>query len=196
MVILFLVILALAAGFYFGFIIGFSRAVREAAKQMRSASSWSDRGRFLIGLGFMGLTCSVGAAIYSWNFIRTAQHATGTVIELRQSKDKETDDVTYAPTFAFQDTTGATHKVSTTLFSSPPLHQVGDTVGILYRPGDPQNARIDQFWYHWGLAVILACVGSLTTFLGVGILYVPPITELAKRLRANALRLQSHDTKG
>ena len=193
MVILFLVILALAAGLYFGFIIGFSRAVREAAKQMRSASSWSDRGRFLIGLGCLGLTCSVGATIYSWNFIRTAQHATGTVIELRRSKDKESDDVTYAPTFAFQDTTGAAHTVPATLFSSPPLHQVGDTVDILYRPGDPPNARIDQFWYHWGLAVILACVGGLTTFLGIGILYLPRIAELVRKTHANTLRLQSQD---
>jgi hypothetical protein len=174
------VLVVLAVGIWLGFLIGFSRAMREAAARMqrpkRPVIAW-----FLIAGASICLAVAVSASLYSWHFVSTAARATGTVTELREHTDKEHDSTSYAPTFSFRDAAGVEHTVVSTLYSSPPQHRIGETVPVLYRPTDPQSARVDGYWYLWGLPTITGLLGGFYLPVGLVVLFWPRIAARFRR---------------
>ncbi len=92
---------------------------------------------------------------------------TGTILEMREKRDKDSGDATYAPTFQFEDTAGAQHTVASSFYSSPPEFHVGDNVPVLYRPDAPRRARIASFRQLWVLPILLGIMGCVAVPLGV-----------------------------
>ena len=90
---------------------------------------------------------------------------------MRQHKDG----AGYAPTFAFRDAVGTEHLVVTSVYSSPPEHRVGDSVGVLYLATDPKNARLEGFSYLWGLPTATGVIGAFNLLVGLGLLLWPRI---------------------
>ena len=172
---LILVIVVLAAGISLGFMIGFSRAMREAARSIHGTKR-PVIAKIVIGLGCAALIGALATALHTWHFTRIAQRTSGAVIEMRQQTDKDSGSVSYAPTFRFQDATGAQHTVSSSFYSSPPEFHVGDSVTVLYRGDDPQTARIDSYWQVWGLPSLLGIIGSIELPVGIVVLLWPKIT--------------------
>lgn len=172
--ILVLVIVVLAFGIWIGFIIGFSRAIREASHQAYGTKR-PVAGKIVTVLGFLALVGAVGTAIHTWHFTRAAQRTSGTVIEMQAQTDKE-NHTSYAPTFRFLDASQTQYTVSSLLYQSPPAFRVGDSVAVLYLPTDPQNARIDTYLQVWGLPSLLGLLGSLELLAGLVILLWPKIT--------------------
>jgi hypothetical protein len=179
--ILILVLVVLATGVWLGFLLGFSKSMREVAKQTQARSNRPLIGRLFVGAGCVCLVVAIGATLYSWNFIRTALRTTGTVIEMREQTDKETGDKLHAPTVAFHDPDGTERRITSNLYSDPPLHRVGDTVPVLYQPDAPDSARVDGFWYHWGLTTIAGLLGGLQLSVGLVVLHWPKITARLRR---------------
>jgi formate/nitrite transporter FocA (FNT family) len=173
--ILILVLVVLAAGVLLGFLLGFSKSMRETAKQTPARSNRPFIGRLFFGAGCICLVVAIGATFYSWNFIRTAHRTTGTVIEMREQTDKETGSKNYAPTVVFKSLGGTEHQITTSFYSYPPLHLIGDTVPVLYHPDTPDSARVDGFWYHWGLTTIAGILGGLHMSAGLVVLRWPRI---------------------
>lgn len=175
-----LIIVVLIAGISIGFMLGFSRAMREASSRIygtkRPVVGW-----LLIGLGCAALLGACGAAIYSWHFTSVALRTSGTVIEMREQTDKESGSVSYAPTFRFQDASGAAHTVSSGFYSSPPEFHVGDVIVVLYRSNDPQDARIDSYWQVWGLPSLLGIGGCIELPIGLIIVLWPKIIGRFRR---------------
>ena len=169
-----LIFVVLLAGIFIGFMIGFSRAMREAASRIQPPRDLVV-GKIMIVLGFAVLFIALGTTVHTWHFTRIAKRTTGTVIEMLPATDKDSGSVSYAPTFQFQDATGAQHTVSSSLYSSPPVFHVGDSVAVLYRSDDPQTARIDSRMQLWGLSILLALIGSLELPIGFVVLFWPKI---------------------
>ena len=171
--IIILVVVILAAGIFIGFMIGFSRAMREAASKMQGPKR-PVFGRVATTVGGLSLLFALGSWIYTVHFTHVAARTSGTVVEMLQQTDKD-GDVTYAPTFRFQDATGIQHTVSSSAYQSPPEFHVGDTVTVLYLRDAPQTARIDSFWQLWGLPSLAGIIGSITLSAGIIVMAWPKI---------------------
>lgn len=177
---LILIIVVLIAGISIGFMIGFSRAMREAASKIHGTKR-PVIAKLVIGMGCAVLVGALATALHTWHFTQIAQRTSGTVIEMRQQTDKDSGSVSYAPTFRFLDAAGAPHTVSSSFYSSPPEFHVGDSVTVLYRSDDPQTARIDSYWQVWGLPSLLGIIGSIELPVGLIVLFWPKITGRFRR---------------
>jgi hypothetical protein len=168
-----IIFVVLAFGISFGFI---TCVLRTLAKQgllprpKRPAVAW-----FLMGSACICLVVALGAAFYSWHFVGTAERTTGTIIEMREQRDKENGGTLYAPTFSFRDASGVQHIVASNVWSAPPQHRVGDTVAVLYQPTDPQGARMNGYWHLWGLPTITGLLGGIYLPIGLVLLFWPRI---------------------
>jgi hypothetical protein len=180
-------IAGLSIGCIFGFKAGYSQAMREAGVDYRAKRRiWL--GRFMVPIGSLLLVVAFFASIYMWHFTHAALRARGTILEMRQSKDKD-GDLAYAPTFRFQDTAGVLHIVSSSIYQNPPEFHVGDEVTVLYLADNPENAHIDSFWRIWGLPSLLGIVGGLTSIIGLILLYWPRIAGFFKRQQPQPLAI-------
>lgn len=121
-----------------------------------------------------GSICLVGSVywfINSVHLVTTSQWATGRVTRVitrhwRRSRDS------FYPVFVFTDGKGIRHTVRSATGSRPASQRVGDTVTVLYTPGDEQHARIYSMLGVWiGPFVVLffgiahTCFGALLTGL-------------------------------
>jgi hypothetical protein len=181
--ILFVIILFLIVGIGIGFMIGFSRAMRDAARHFQKSSTirptlaW-----ILISVSSLLLIASFAISLHTLRFTRIAQRTTGSIIEMRPNRG-DSGDVTYAPTFRFQDAIGSEHTVSSHFYSAPPEFRVGDTVKVLYRGDDPQSARIESYWQVWGLPTLLAIIGGIQLPTGIIALCWPKIMARFRRTK-------------
>ncbi len=164
----------LGAGIWFGFMLGFSKAMREAAAKMQTTRS-PVLGWGATGVGTVMLFIALGTGLYNWHFIRVARTATGIVTEMRTSQGHDGNDLTYAPVFRFTDDSGQGHTVASTLYQSPPAFQVGDSVPVLYVPANPQSARINTFGQIWFIPIFLGIFGTIWVLIGQIVLRWPQI---------------------
>jgi hypothetical protein len=83
--------------------------------------------------------------------------AEGTVIARQQTGSSHK---TYAPVFRFEASDGRTYVVSSDVFGRESAFRLGERVRVLYRPDDPQTARIDAFAQLWTFALVFGVVGA------------------------------------
>lgn len=124
----------------------------------------------IIGMSCL-LTCVVSTA-WRWNFIRTSLRASGTIVEMLPSTDRE-GSTTYSPVFVFRDGSGGERRVKCGWASYPPAFAVGDAVTVLYPASDPESAALDQWWALWGLSFVAGVLGMIFTMLGLAVPSVP-----------------------
>lgn len=181
--IIILVIIILIAGINLGFLLGFSRAMREAANNLNRPRI-SVFGPFAAVFGGVGLLIALGFGIYSLHFTLAAARTNGTVIEMQSEVEKQDDSTitSYAPTFRFQDAAGVQHTVSSSFFQSPPGFHVGDAVVVLYLPNHPQTAHIDDFWELWGFPAFGGILGAVLLLVGLIVMAWPKWTARFKKL--------------
>jgi hypothetical protein len=122
-------------------------------------------------VGFLALFGSIGTAIHSWDFVKHAVRGEGKITAMREQYDRKDQSSTYAPTFQFRDASGHEHTVESHTSSYPPAHRVGDIVPVIYKPSEPDNARIDSFLYNWGLPTLFGIIGIVGLPVGLCSLY-------------------------
>ena len=176
--ILTLITITLVIGIGIGFTLGFSRAMRQAAARIQRENQDPVKrtiaSRLMLMLGTACLVIALCVAIYTWHFIHISRRTSGTVIEMLQNRDKD-GDISYSPTFRFEETNGTPHIVSSHVFSSPPEFHVGDSVSILYPDDRPQAARIDRYSQIWGLPTVIGIAGGLLVIFGLGVKFWPKL---------------------
>lgn len=179
-----LIIIVLVFGIGIGFMMGFSRAMREAARNLQSPSrSLCIIGRIAIVIGIIALIAEVCVSLYTWHFIRTAQRTTGTVIQMTTEIGTNSDSNSRgtAPIFEFMDANGQIHTIASHVYSYPPQFHVGDVVTVLYRKEDPQGAEIDSFMQIWLFSMILGITTVVDLLVGSVLLLWPMIAGRFKR---------------
>lgn len=98
-------------------------------------------------LFFIGLLLAVLSgylAFSTWQFQKSAVHTTGTVTDLRFSKDRDSSSGSWFPEITFEDESGQKITFESSFGSSGYRNALGKTIGVIYQPGDAQNARIDN----------------------------------------------------
>jgi hypothetical protein len=131
-----------------------------------------------IGAGL--LLGAIALGVSTRKFIATAKHAEGTVTELLEKRDKDDGSITYTPVVGFIAASGANVSFTSSFSSKPAAYDVGEKVGVLYAPDDPNDARIDGFGSLWLGPLILGGLGVVFGGIGFGILIV---SRLDKRKR-------------
>ncbi|MCC3774238.1 DUF3592 domain-containing protein [Streptomyces sp. UNOB3_S3] len=120
----------------------------------------------MLGGGTLGLVVGLILAGVSVSFSSDAQRARGTVVALERREDAA------YPVVEFTPANGATRKFRDSAGSNPPSYEVGEQVGVLYRPGSPGDARIDGFPSLWGTPLIFGGVGLVFTVAGIVMAWV------------------------
>jgi hypothetical protein len=114
---------------------------------------------WFLGLGaILSFLMALAIGLYTWHFRQTAIQTSGQVVELRAEMDE--GDTTYRAVFRFLDAAGKEHTVPSSMKSKPATHHVGDQVTILYPPGDPERAQIDNFWELWFTTAVPAFISA------------------------------------
>ncbi len=134
----------------------------------------------LVGLVFLGVAFFTTRAELA--FRAGAISAPGTVVEL-ESRSGSKGGTVYAPVFEFADRNDRVHRVTASVASSPPSFRRGEAVRVLYRPENPEEARLDSFMETWFLPLIFGAIGSVFTSIAGGCL----IYSFHKRTRRSSL---------
>jgi Protein of unknown function (DUF3592) len=124
-----------------------------------------------IGL-LLGSVAGISAAVVAGS-VSGDRQADGTVVDLSYGGKS------YDPVVEFTAPSGATIRFTSGIGSNPPAWRVGEHVGVLYDPGNPQDATIDQYWQIWFFPTLFGIIG--TPFLLIGIAF--GVVTLAARRR-------------
>jgi hypothetical protein len=102
------------------------------------------------------------------SFVDEAQNTTGTVVDLSERSDSDGDTM-YYPVFVFRDAKGEEHRIHSSVGSSPPAHQEGEEVTVLYLPDDPTEAKIEGFFSLWLWPVVTGVLAFFFLAFPVGL---------------------------
>jgi uncharacterized protein DUF3592 len=119
---------------------------------------------FLLGLGMLG---AAYLAIATRRDVATAARADGTVIELIESRDA--DSQSFHPRVRFITAKGESVEFTSSVGSNPAGFDIGEHVTVLYDPSDPQGARIDSFVQLWFVPLFLGGFGLVLATAGGGV---------------------------
>jgi hypothetical protein len=118
----------------------------------------------VLGLGLLFL----GYHFYgeTERFLAMADHAIGTVIDLREN-DSSDGQSTYSAVVEYSDDRGGSFKFVDSFSSSPPYYQTGETVHVLYDREDPKDAQIDRGLANYWLTALFVAFGGMFLLMGV-----------------------------
>jgi hypothetical protein len=118
-----------------------------------------------------------------WNktrsFLARAHQASGTVVELIETRDNEGSSM-WKPVVAFTDDNGHKTRFTDSVSSRPAAYDVGEAVTVLYLPGKAGEAHIKGFSSLWLGATILGGLGVIFTGIGAGIVFATRAGEKKK----------------
>ena len=127
----------------------------------------------IIGLGL--LVPALWFGYESWAYLQSAQSTPGTVIALDWSGDSDSSGA--RPVVRYE-VRGEPYQITGSVISSPPAYAVGDSVRVLYPPGQAKAAQIESWFDFWFLPALLGGMGLLFGGIGGGVWYL-----LARSLR-------------
>lgn len=116
------------------------------------------------GLLLLGAVASYQSAN---RFLEEAVSATGVVVALEEQRGDGT--VSYHPVVVFLDESKKTVRFTSSVGSSPAAYRKAEQVPVLYLPGQPEDARIDRFFEHWGASLIMSILGAPFFLIGLSI---------------------------
>ncbi|HUE98684.1 MAG TPA: DUF3592 domain-containing protein [Anaerolineales bacterium] len=112
-----------------------------------------------IALGLVGLLL-LAIGYFLWKgtkeFVDQARPVKGTVIRIVSDSEGAS-----APVFKFTASNGGVIEKQEKVYSSPPGYQVGQTVDILYDPGNPHGARLAKTSSLYFAPILLAVMGVI-----------------------------------
>ena len=144
---------------------------------------------FLIGAAML---IGAGALVHTTRtFLASAERTEGTVIALVATRGSGGSTL-YSPVVAFRAIDGRAIEWTSSVASSPPAHDEGETVTVLYRADAPDDARLDGFFPLWGGAAIVGGLGSAFFLTGLAMIAVPAWSNRrARHLAATGIPVQA-----
>jgi hypothetical protein len=93
----------------------------------------------------------------------------GIVVDLKVVPDGIEE--SYHPVVQFTTVSGAGITFESVAGSYPPAYHKGEQVPVVYDPTQPHAAAIRSFVSLWLLPIVLASLGGIFTFIGLGLLF-------------------------
>jgi hypothetical protein len=120
--------------------------------------------RAFVAIGVLALAWGAIDLVRTVHFVKNAEHATGTVVDVSREIDDEGDEFFY-PVVRFTTAEGKEFEFKSDSGSNPASHSTGDEVDVLYDPDDPDDAQLSGFFDLWLFTIVPFAIG--TGFLGV-----------------------------
>jgi type II secretory pathway pseudopilin PulG len=121
-------------------------------------------------VGIVLLAIGVTVFMRTRKFLATAVGAQGTVIAMveRERRDSKTKEIhrTWSPQVRFA-VGEKTYDFTSSVSSSPPRYQEGQTIDVKYDPQDPNNAKVASGSSYWTGPIILGGLGVIFTIVGL-----------------------------
>jgi hypothetical protein len=118
-------------------------------------------------MGLITLTTGVLVLSGEVRFAGLAQPATGTVIGYSQHQDIGDDTWMYAPIVQFETSAGERYEFSSGLKSTTRQYEIGQRVGVLYDPANPNKAQLAGAGARYFAPAILLLLALVFTPLGI-----------------------------
>ncbi|MEW2129006.1 DUF3592 domain-containing protein [Streptomyces sp. NPDC005435] len=133
---------------------------------------WLVWGFLAAGVLFLGIGVALGGM--SVSFLSSAERAQGTVIALNWGSShsgygrssRGSGGPSAHPVVTFRAKDGEQHMFTSSAGSNPPAYDRGESVEVLYRANDPDDARINGFLSLWLLPVVFGGLGVVFTAIG------------------------------
>ena len=122
--------------------------------------------RLFLWIGLALLLFAAISGIPKWRFAHSGVRTTATIIENVPSFEPG-GGIHYYPRFRFRDTSGALIQILSPQGSDDPEFTPGDTVPVIYPPGNPQAAIIVSIWRTYHVAILLGVFGIVLFDLGL-----------------------------
>jgi hypothetical protein len=138
-------------------------ALRNAVRNQRTANRFAMPLLLLAGVGLILL----GAHLHKQteSFLARAVRGPGVVVDL-DAGDSTDGSTTYAPVVEFE-SEDRRHRFKDSIASNPPMYRIGESVGVLYDPYRPSDARIDRGRWNKAIPILVGGFGALFCLLGV-----------------------------
>jgi hypothetical protein len=139
----------------------------------------------LVGLLFVliGIAVLVGGVIGAVKQSREGARrvsATGTVVDLLKRVVNPGSGGIYCPVVEFTTAAGQTVRFESEFGTMPAGHQLGQSIGVKYDPGNPQMAEVDSATSRWlgpgcmiGMGVLFLGMGLVFLLIGIAVLASP-----------------------
>ena len=114
-----------------------------------------------VSLSFGLLAAITGYRVY--RYLATAVRCRGSVTKLVEEPHGVRP--LFRPIFTFTDESGRQHSISSSVASRPAAFDVGDTIEIIYPPGQPSLAEYCGFFAQWALPTVFAVFATFTFLL-------------------------------
>jgi hypothetical protein len=134
---------------------------RTGTLRQATAAGW-----FFVAIGVGFLAAFVYNFCQTREFVRTAKHAPGRVVDLEPRRGSSGGHDLYVTVFKFADDSGQGHTVRTSFAQYPPSHKVGDSIMVLYLPGNADDARIQSFTTLWFFTTLFGAMGAGSATVG------------------------------
>jgi hypothetical protein len=122
-----------------------------------------------LGIGILMLILALVLWSKTRGFIARAASTQGTVTELVEVRDDDDGSLTFKPVVKFVAASGEEISFTSSYSSRPAPYDVGETVEVIYLPGD---ARIKGFGSLWFGPLILGVLGTVFAAIGSSILFI------------------------
>ncbi|EJM99318.1 DUF3592 domain-containing protein [Phyllobacterium sp. YR531] len=110
------------------------------------------------------LFCGFGwSVLYVRHFVNNAMEAQGHVVRLVRSDSKK--GYVFKPVVAFQAIDGTNVEFTSSMGTSPPHYEVGESVVVYYDAKDPHSAMLNDWISLWGGPAILAVITAVFSFI-------------------------------
>ncbi len=116
----------------------------------------------------IGLPMLIGAVFdyYSTvSFLESALSAEGTITDFEEHYNDGS--VTYRPVVEFVDSNNQLIEFISSTGRGRSVYSLGEKIGVVYSPSNPQQASLDSFFSLWGTTLITTILGA--SFFSVGI---------------------------
>jgi len=124
------------------------------------------KGFVLIFGGVGALLLAIAAFLYfrEQAFLASGETVTGTVSTFEVSNSD--DSTTYCPVITFRTKRGESVEYHANVCSSPPSHDVGEKVEVVYDPENIKHVQMNGFWSKYVGVFVLAVIGLPFFLLG------------------------------
>jgi hypothetical protein len=127
--------------------------------------------RIFAAVGFVLVLLASWFVTSERRFVRQAERATGTVTDLEYRRDSDGDG-SYYPVVAFTTSRGEQVSFRSRTGRNPPAFERGESVGVLYQPADPSQARTATFFSLYGGSFVTSLLALIFGGVGFGWLFV------------------------
>jgi hypothetical protein len=134
-------------------------------------------------VGAASLAGGIIAALSTRSFVERSRKANGAIVRLETVSSSE-GGTSYRPVVSYKTAAGKNVEFGSRILADPAPYQPGDSVVVLYEPGQENRAEIQSFSGLWFGPTLAGSLGALFLAVGAGMLAGRPRAVFGQAVEA------------